>query len=279
MATKKLRSMTFPGLTDNYTVPQKETDLEDFDTFTGSAIAIVSNGDTHVLIPKDMYVYIHDHSTLSNGLYQNISGADIAANATLSSSNVELTSSGGLNQLKTSLSSLNDGLVIPQTGDTCTWSGGIKRGSYIHLTGNSSSSLPDGYYQALVPIQETAQFTTSNLSRRYQGTGALNALSAMFQATAASNFSLMRIGNAVLCSMSNGTISTNSDGFVVDNNQVAYIPEGYRPLTTFNIRETYGDERLTFQTDGKIYLPNKISATGVTIRTGTMWLTNNEIPS
>ena len=129
MATKKLRSMTFPGLTDNYTVPQKETDLEDFDTFTGSAIAIISNGNTHVLIPKDMFVYIHDHSTLSNGLYQNISGADIAANATLSSSNVELTSGGGLNQLKTSLLQPDGRITVP-TGST-----GVTKG-LTGLTGN-----------------------------------------------------------------------------------------------------------------------------------------------
>ncbi len=50
------------------------------------AIAIVSNGNTHIAINSGEYVYIKNHGTLSEGMYQ--ATTNIAANAALSSSNV-----------------------------------------------------------------------------------------------------------------------------------------------------------------------------------------------
>ena len=99
--------MLFPGLSDSYTVPQQTTELSDFDTFVKNGLAVVSNGNTHLAIPADMYVYVYGHNTLSTGLYQNISGAEIAASATLSTSNVALVPGGGLNALKASLTNLD----------------------------------------------------------------------------------------------------------------------------------------------------------------------------
>lgn len=62
-----------------------------------SSLAIVATGNTHVAINAGQYVYVKGHSTLNDGLY--IASSNIAANATLSSSNLTADSSGGLNSL------------------------------------------------------------------------------------------------------------------------------------------------------------------------------------
>ena len=102
---------------------------------------------------------------------------DIVGDGELDDSFTATTLTEAANQLRTSLNGLEDGLAIPQTSDNCNWSGGIKRGAFIHLTGNSDQvNLPDGYYQASQDIANTSAFTTSNLTRQYQGTGMLNTL-------------------------------------------------------------------------------------------------------
>ena len=68
-------------------------------------LAIVSNGNTHVAIPAGYWVYVKGHGTLSEGLYKNTSGATIAANATLSTSNLTADPDGGLNSVYSALNS------------------------------------------------------------------------------------------------------------------------------------------------------------------------------
>ena len=60
-------------------------------------LAIVANGNTHAAITSGQYVYVRNHGSLSEGLY--VATANIAANATLSGSNLTADSSGGLNAL------------------------------------------------------------------------------------------------------------------------------------------------------------------------------------
>ena len=61
------------------------------------SIAIVANGNTHAAIPAGQFVYVRNHSSLSEGLYQ--ATAAIATNATLSTSNLTAVSGGGLNAI------------------------------------------------------------------------------------------------------------------------------------------------------------------------------------
>lgn len=60
-------------------------------------LAIVAVGDTHGAITAGQFVYVKNHSTLQEGLYT--ASANIAANATLSGSNLTADSKGGLNAL------------------------------------------------------------------------------------------------------------------------------------------------------------------------------------
>ena len=60
-------------------------------------LAIVSNGNTHPAITSGQFVYIRNHSTLTEGLYR--ATANISANGALTSSNVAADPNGGLNAL------------------------------------------------------------------------------------------------------------------------------------------------------------------------------------
>ena len=70
-----------------------------------NGLAIVANGNTHVAITAGQYVFVKNHGTLANGLY--VATSNIAANATLSSSNLTLETSGGLNALNSNISVYN----------------------------------------------------------------------------------------------------------------------------------------------------------------------------
>lgn len=70
-----------------------------------NGIAIVATGNTHAAITSGQYVYIQDHGTLAEGLYR--ATANIAANGTLSGSNVTAVSGGGLNALNSNIRTAN----------------------------------------------------------------------------------------------------------------------------------------------------------------------------
>ena len=64
-------------------------------------MAIVSNGNAHDAIAAGQFVYVMGHDTLDDGLYT--ANSALAANATLSSSNVTAVSGGGLNALNSKI--------------------------------------------------------------------------------------------------------------------------------------------------------------------------------
>lgn len=66
------------------------------------AIAIVANNNTHDAITAGQYVYVHGHGSLAEGLYT--AKSNIAANATLSTSNLQADGPGGLNALNSKFS-------------------------------------------------------------------------------------------------------------------------------------------------------------------------------
>lgn len=64
-------------------------------------LAIVANGNTHAAIAAGQFVFVKNHDTLAAGLYT--ANAAIAANATLTSSNLTADPNGGLNALNSKL--------------------------------------------------------------------------------------------------------------------------------------------------------------------------------
>lgn len=72
-------------------------------------LAILANGNVHAAITSGQYVYVRNHGSLAEGLYK--ATAAIAANGTLSSSNLTADAAGGLNALKSSVDELNTNLA------------------------------------------------------------------------------------------------------------------------------------------------------------------------
>jgi hypothetical protein len=70
----------------------------------------VCNGNTHGAITSGQYVYVRAHDTLQEGLYT--ANSNIAANATLSSSNLTANSSGGLNSLNEQIGNVNTDVAL-----------------------------------------------------------------------------------------------------------------------------------------------------------------------
>ena len=72
------------------------------------SIAIVAEGNVHAAIAAGQFVYVRNHPTLAQGGYK--ATAAIGTNATLSTSNLTLDNTGGLNDLQAQITSLNSNL-------------------------------------------------------------------------------------------------------------------------------------------------------------------------
>jgi len=68
-------------------------------------LGILADGDTHAAITSGQFVYVKNHQTLPQGLYQ--ATTNIAANAALSGSNLTADPKGGLNTLYEQIGTLD----------------------------------------------------------------------------------------------------------------------------------------------------------------------------
>ena len=107
-----------PALTDDALVTDLNDNSDKLDAAISAgsgAIAIVSVGNTHAAISSGQYVYVRQHGSLSEGLYK--ATTNIAANGTLSGSNLTAVSGGGLNSV---YSALSNHLAYYVPGDVLT---------------------------------------------------------------------------------------------------------------------------------------------------------------
>ena len=109
-----------------------------------AGLAIVCNGNTHAAIESGQFAYVKNHSTLAEGLYRNNTGSTIAANATLSSSNLTADSSGGLNTVYESLNGKiepvsNDKKFTRSSATTHTFTIPAQSSNILILAGNGGS--------------------------------------------------------------------------------------------------------------------------------------------
>lgn len=97
-----------PALDDDALITDINNNMDILDAAANGiedALAIVANGNTHAAITSGQFVYVRNHNTLTEGLY--VASSNIAANATLSSSNLAADSKGGLNALSEQITTLN----------------------------------------------------------------------------------------------------------------------------------------------------------------------------
>lgn len=121
MAQKRLKSMIFPGLSDTYTVPQALSDLTDYSDFTDAQQDIVdlqtgltaaeesvttyvvgNTNTTGVQLDPGTYVWVKNHSVLTDGLYT-VGSTAIVQGGSVVDTNMNAVSEGGLNSLKNTI--------------------------------------------------------------------------------------------------------------------------------------------------------------------------------
>ena len=118
MAQKRLKSMIFPGLSDTYTVPQALSDLTDYSDFTDAqqditdlqtgltaaeesvtTYVVGNTNTTGVQLDPGTYVWVKNHSVLTDGLYT-VGSTAIVQGGSVVDTNMNAVSEGGLNSLK-----------------------------------------------------------------------------------------------------------------------------------------------------------------------------------
>lgn len=107
MANTQNLDLVKPLGTDHALVSVLNSNSDKIDAYAGAVnasldglrdgLGILANGNTHAAITSGQYVYVKNHSSLPEGLYK--ATANIAANGTLSTSNLAADSAGGLNSL------------------------------------------------------------------------------------------------------------------------------------------------------------------------------------
>ena len=104
-----------------------------------NGLAIVSNNNTHGAITAGQYVYVRNHGSLAEGMYT--ANSNIAANATLSSSNLTAASSGSLNKLNSDINTLNSKITTASIATGITGVDAYKAGNVVTLNIATNASI------------------------------------------------------------------------------------------------------------------------------------------
>ena len=107
MANTQNLDLVKPLGTDHALVSVLNSNSDKIDAYAGAVnagldglrdgLGILADGNTHAAITSGQFVYVKNHQTLPEGLYQ--ASTNIAANGTLSTSNLTADPKGGLNTL------------------------------------------------------------------------------------------------------------------------------------------------------------------------------------
>lgn len=117
-----------------------ESLLENQDSVV-SSVAIMNSGDTaQSSISSGAFVYVRNHSTLTEGLYK--TSTAIAANVALSTSNLTVVPNGGLNALDSRINSIYSSFLT-LISQSVTWE--VNGGTYSDDIQTTLSNLPSGY--------------------------------------------------------------------------------------------------------------------------------------
>lgn len=155
-----------PAGDENMNINDINGNMDDIDTAlrkTDEAVAIVAKGNVHGAINSGEYVYVYNHSTLPDGLYKATSA--IAANGTLSTSNLSALTKGVANELKSTKVDIDSRVVIDRNRnasladcDTITAPGMYR---LISSTQNRPSNIPYGVLFHMMSNDYAAQMVIS----------------------------------------------------------------------------------------------------------------------
>lgn len=142
-------NLSKPEYTDTADIAVINSNMDKVDTSLqglGTGLAIISKANTHVAITSGQYVYVHGHGSLAEGLYT--AKSNISANATLSTSNLQAVSGGGLNALNSKF----EGTTLPSNSNLLDAPVGVW--SYASATGLSNTPCGNG----LVRVYKSPSF-------------------------------------------------------------------------------------------------------------------------
>ena len=131
MANTQNLDLVKPLGTDHALVSVLNSNSDKIDAYAGAVnagldglrdgLGILADGNTHAAVTSGQFVYVKNHQTLPEGLYK--ATANIAANGTLSTSNLAADSAGGLNALNEQIGTLPIKSIqdIPIVSGDYTW--------------------------------------------------------------------------------------------------------------------------------------------------------------
>ena len=128
-----------PALDDDALITDINNNMDILDAAVNGiqdGLAIVANGNTHVAITAGQFVYVRNHSTLTEGLY--VASTNIAANATLSSSNLTADAAGGLNALNSKITNQLRKIYVPANGKALITVNDYNFGGMICISGDGT---------------------------------------------------------------------------------------------------------------------------------------------
>ena len=124
MANTQNLDLVKPLGTDHALVSVLNSNSDKIDAYAGAVnagldglrdgLGILADGNTHAAVTSGQFVYVKNHQTLPEGLYQ--ATTNIAANGTLSTSNLTADPKGGLNTLSEQIGTLNSKTNALQSG-------------------------------------------------------------------------------------------------------------------------------------------------------------------
>ena len=125
-------------------------------------MAIPSNNNTHAAVSSGQYVYVYNHSSLAEGMY--VAKSAISTNGSLSLSNLEAVTGGGLNHVYSTLNSniencmnrFSIGQVNSSKSITLSVSSGAIYGLLVGISGASARHV-----FAIITLRDGTAFCTT----------------------------------------------------------------------------------------------------------------------
>ena len=183
MANTQNLDLVKPLGTDHALVSVLNSNSDKIDAYAGAVnasldglrdgLGILADGNTHAAITSGQFVYVKNHQTLPQGLYQ--ATTNIAANGTLSTSNLAADPKGGLNTLSEQIATLspvhqilNSTLDFAKSGKVVTVNG-YRTGLSLSDTPTKICDIPNGIPKPPRDIRSVCNVGSNAYSAQEQG--------------------------------------------------------------------------------------------------------------
>lgn len=180
--------LTKPAYSDTADIAVINANMDKIDTAANgleAGIAIVSNNNTHAAVSKGQYVYVRNHGTLSEGVYK--ANSNIAANGTLSGSNLTAVSGGlgadvasnadAITTLNGKMAYKKNNVASSDSSNPVNWNN-LPIGSVTQVAGSNNVNAPSASFYGIVetfaPMEVIADWSYIMQKAYSFGTSAIN---------------------------------------------------------------------------------------------------------